>query len=207
MVFLSHALVERIAAPYIIPEPDLSSQRFTTALVLGTSRLSRSGRPNPFFEARMDHAAMLVRRGVVAGLVVSGDNAHVSYNEPAHMTAALVQRGVDAARIVPDFAGFRTLDSVVRMTEVFGQRRFLVVSQRFHVERALFVAHAHGIDAWGSAARDVGGSADLSVRLREYLARVRAVLDVYVLNTAPRFLGEPVPIEFPPALGVDSRSL
>lgn len=152
----------------------------------------------------MDAAADLIRFGVVPGVVVSGDNSHASYNEPAQMQRALVARGVDGDRIQADFAGFRTLDSVVRMRDVFGEERFVIVSQRFHVERAIYVARARGIDAWGYAARDASGYGNLSVQVREYFARVRAVLDVHLLGTEPRFLGDPIAIEFPPALDVES---
>jgi SanA protein len=145
----------------------------------------------------MDAAAQLLEEGRVAILVVSGDNAHRSYNEPAAMMEALEEREVPLDRIVPDYAGFRTLDSVIRMDRVFQQNRFIVVSQRFHVERAIFIATANGIDAYGYAADDATGMAQLSVRVREYAARVQAVLDVYVFGTEPRFIGPVIPIEFP----------
>lgn len=110
------------------------------------------------------------------------------------MRNALVRRGVPEHRIILDYAGFRTLDSIVRMNEVFLQSDFVVVSQPFHLARALFIADARGISAIGYAAADVEGGT-IGVRLREYAARVRAVLDVFVLHTQPRFLGDPEPIE------------
>lgn len=109
------------------------------------------------------------------------------------MQNALIDRGVPEEKIVLDYAGFRTLDSIVRMHEVFQQSDFVVVSQGFHLERALFIADARGIPAVGYAAADVDGT--IGVRIREYAARVRAVLDVFVLHTEPRFLGDPEPIE------------
>lgn len=196
LVFLSHALVRQAAADLIYGDIDAVPMR-DAALLLGTSPSTRTGRTNPFFERRIEAAVALLRSDRVRVVVVSGDNSHHSYNEPAAMRRALMERGVPPDRIVEDFAGFRTLDSVIRMNAVFGQDRFIVVSQRFHVERALFLAAAHGIDAIGFSAGDPGGSALLPVRLREYGARVKAVLDAYLLRTGPRFLGEPVPIEFP----------
>ncbi len=196
VVFLSHSMVRNAAADRIYSDyRELSDH--DAVLLLGTSRFSRSGRPNPFFERRVRAAATLIESGRADVVVASGDNSHTNYNEPAQMTDALTERGVPAERIVQDYAGFRTLDSVVRMHEVFGQDNFIIVSQRFHVERALFLADAFGINAVGFAAEDVTGRAYLSVRLREYAARVQAVLDVYVFGTGPRFLGEPVPIELP----------
>ncbi|MEX2443358.1 MAG: ElyC/SanA/YdcF family protein [Alkalispirochaeta sp.] len=204
-VFLSHSLVRGAAEGRVyseISEVPVSS----AALVLGTSRYSRSGTPNRFFVARMDAAADLVEEGRVEVLVVSGDNSHSSYNEPAAMADALRERGVSSDRIVRDYAGFRTLDSVIRMRSVFQQDRFVIVSQRFHVERAIFIAAAHRIDAYAYAADDASGMAQLNVRVREYAARVQAVLDVYVFNTEPRFTGPSLPIEFPISSPLNSRS-
>lgn len=196
LIFFAHAVVRNESEGYVYTERRALPQT-PVAVVLGTSRYTRGGSPNPFFVARMDAAAELVIDGTVSVVIVSGDNSHASYNEPAAMREALEERGVASARIVEDYAGFRTLDSVVRTARVFGQDRFIVVSQRFHVERAVFVARARSIDAVGYVARDASGLVNTSVRLREYLARVRAMLDVYLLATQPRFLGEPVPIEFP----------
>jgi SanA protein len=185
--------VSRVAAPYLysslndVPENDV-------ALVLGTSKRASSGGPNLFFEARMDAAAALYRAGKVKYLLVSGDNGEEAYNEPSDMQGALVARGVPKERIYLDYAGFRTLDSVLRAREVFGQSRFTVVSQAFHNERAVFIARHYGIEAIGFNAADVGGSAGAQVNAREVLARVQVVLDLYVLNTQPKFYGPKVAI-------------
>jgi len=109
------------------------------------------------------------------------------------MKDALIRAGVPAERVFCDYAGFRTLDSVVRAKEVFGQSRFLVVSQSFHNERAVYLARANGLDAYGFDAQAVGGAAGLKTRARELAARVAAVVDV-ALGTQPKFLGPPVEI-------------
>jgi SanA protein len=193
VVFFCHSIVENAAAGRVYVAVE-SVPRTQAALLLGTSPYGGAGRRNPFFERRIDAAGDLYRSGRVDVIVASGDNAHLSYNEPAAMTAALERHGVSAEQIVQDYAGFRTLDSVVRMSEVFGQNEFVIVSQSFHVERAIFLADAYGVRAYGYAAADVPGSGNTWVQFREYAARVRAALDVYVLNTQPRFLGEPVPL-------------
>lgn len=164
------------------------------ALVLGTSPLIDGERRNLFFEYRMDAAAGLFAAGRVRHLIVSGDNHTRAYDEPTAMRDALVQRGVPESAITLDYAGFRTLDSVVRAGTVFGQDRIVVVSQHFHCERAIFIADARGIDAVGYVARSPGGRAALKVRLREAAARTGAVVDTCVLSTAPRFAGPPEPI-------------
>lgn len=161
------------------------------ALVLGCSPRTADGRPNLFFSTRIRAASALYHAGKVQRLLVSGDNGRPDYDEPSAMRDALVAQGVPAAKITRDFAGFRTLDSVVRAKEVFGLERVIVVSQAFHVERAIFLARAHGLTAYGFAAADVGGPVGLKVRLREGLSRVAAVLDVHVLRSRPRFGGPP----------------
>lgn len=161
------------------------------ALLLGTSSRLRGGSPNPFFEYRMDAAAELFRAGKVDCILVSGDNHHASYNEPMAMRKALLDRSIPDSLIFLDYAGFRTLDSVVRACEVFGQTSYIVVSQRFHNERAVYLAMRHGIDAVGFNARDVRAPAALRVRAREWLARVSACWDV-LTGRGPHFLGEPI---------------
>lgn len=116
--------------------------RAPVALVLGCSETLPDGRDNLYFARRMDAAAELFHRGGVGHLIVSGDNHSSDYDEPTAMKAALVERGVPEERIHCDYAGFRTLDSVVRAELVFGQRSFVVVSQRPHAERAVFLARA-----------------------------------------------------------------
>jgi SanA protein len=140
----------------------------------------RSGRTNQFFANRMAAAAHLIDIGAVSHIVASGDNRFENYNEPRDMAEVLTTLGVPESRITRDGHGLRTIDSVLRMREVHGHEQFIIVSQQFHVERALFIADAFGIDAIGYAADDVGGIANVSVRLREYAARVMALFDVYV---------------------------
>lgn len=171
------------------------------AVVLGTSTFAAGGRENPFFAKRMDAAFALWRSGRVRALIVSGDNGSRGYDEPSAMREALVRRGVPSERIVCDFAGFRTLDSVVRARDVFGQREVVFVSQRFHNERAVYLARAFGIEAWGFDAEDVPLARAVKTYVRERFARTKAVLDVHVFRTHPKFLGPPVrvPVESSPS--------
>ena len=163
------------------------------ALVLGANPTT-NGHPNLFFTARMDAAAALYVRGTVRHFIVSGDNHTAAYDEPSAMRDALIARGVPASSITLDFAGFRTLDSVLRAREVFGQSRLIIVSQEFHCARALYIAQCRGIDAVALAARSPRGGAALLVRAREVLARTVAVVDARILGTQPHFPGPPEPI-------------
>ncbi len=159
------------------------------ALVLGTSKERSNGRPNRFFKHRIEAAAALYASGKCRKLIVSGDNGAADYNEPADMRAELIRLGVPAADIQCDYAGFRTLDSVVRFHEVFGQQRGIVVSQASHNARAIYIARSRGIELVGYNAEDVGAAAGAKNRLRECVARAACVLDVRVFGTAPKFLG------------------
>ena len=163
--------------------------RTRVGLVFGTTDRV-DGRENLYFRFRIDAAEKVWKAGKVETLIVSGDNRSRFYNEPQRMREALVDRGIPAGRIVRDFAGLRTLDSVVRSKEIFGADTVLFISQRFHVERAIYLAKAHGIRAYGFAARDVKSAAGLKTRLREVGARVKMWLDVNFLHTRPRHLGE-----------------
>ncbi len=162
------------------------------AVVLGTSAHLPDGRANLFFLPRMEAAAALFKAGKVKALIVSGDNGTQGYDEPTEMKRVLMQMGVPGEKIVCDYAGFRTLDSVVRAREVFGQQRVIFVSQRFHNARAIYLAAAFGIEAFGLDARDVPVTLSMKTFLREKLACVKAVLDVNLLGTKPKYLGEKV---------------
>lgn len=194
IVFFSHAVVRYEARNRIVTNPSDLPER-SAALLLGTSRYTRSGTPNEFFENRITAAVDALDSGRVQMIVASGDSADPGYNEPLSMYNALRERGVASERIILDHAGFRTLDSVYRMHTYFRHERFVIISQRFHLERALFFASHHGIDAIGFVAKDATGVLNVHVRLREYLARVRAVLDVYVFHTEPRARRSSFPIE------------
>jgi SanA protein len=183
--------VRRSAAPHCHSDME-DVGRTRAALVLGCSPVTK-GRENYFFSRRIEAAAALFQSGKVEVLILSGDNSRKNYDEPTAMRDALAREGVPEERMFLDYAGFRTLDSVVRAREVFGQSEFVVVSQRFHNERAVFLARRLGINASGFNARDVSVSSAPRTHLREFAARVRAVWDA-LAGTRPKFLGPPVDV-------------
>jgi len=165
-----------------------------TALVLGTARYV-AGRQNLYFIYRIQAAKELYEAGKVKVFVVSGDNRTKDYNEAQDMHDALVEAGVPDSIIHMDYAGLRTLDSVVRMNKIFGQDSFIIVSQRFHNERAIFIARQKGLDAIGYNAKDLQLNRwSLKTKIREILARVKVFADI-VTNKQPRHLGEPIHID------------
>ena len=162
------------------------------AIVLGTSPRIRGGWSNPFFEARMDAAAALIRSGKVRHLLLSGDNGRSSYDEPSAMQEALTKRGVSAEAMTLDYAGFRTLDSMARAREVFDLHRCTIVTDDFHQARAVFLAQKHGLEATGFVSKPVPWKWSKKTRTREIGSRVKAWLDIYILRTKPKFYGPKV---------------
>lgn len=163
-------------------------------LLLGTSKYRSQGGINLYYAYRIDAAVALFNAGKIDYILVSGDNETEYYDEPTTFKNDLIKRGIPEDRIVLDFAGFRTLDSVLRAKEVFGQEAFTIISQKFHNERAVYLAKHFNINAIAFNARDVNNSYGLKTRTREYLARVKASIDV-LFNVQPRFLGEKIKIE------------
>ena len=160
-------------------------------LVFGTTDRV-NGWENPYFRYRIDAAVRVWKSGKLETLIVSGDNRSRYYNEPDKMKQALIERGIPEKRIICDFAGLRTLDSVVRAKEIFGANSILFISQRFQNERAIYLAKANGIEACGFNARDVETQAGLKTKIREVGARVKMWLDVNFLNTRPSHLGKKI---------------
>ena len=148
-------------------------------------------RENLYFTYRMDAAAALWHAGKLQCLIVSGDNRSLQYNEPLKMKQALIKRGVPAEKIVCDYAGLRTLDSVLRCQSIFGARQCLMISQQFQNERAIYIAQAHGMDVIGFNAKDVSGAGGRKTKFREFAARLMMWLDVHILDTQPKHGGPP----------------
>jgi SanA protein len=159
------------------------------ALVLGTSNKTVSGHVNSYFRNRIETAAQLYKMGKVDHLILSGDNRSKYYNEPIEMHKALIKLGVPTTAITLDYAGLRTLDSIVRCKEIFGQNRIIIITQPFHSYRALFISRYYDVEAAAMVTNE-DSEYSFRIRLREYFARTKAVLDLYVLKTSPRFLGE-----------------
>jgi SanA protein len=166
-------------------------------LVLGCPRRITGGWSNPFFENRMTAAADLYHSDKVDYLIVSGDNHIQGYDEPTDMKNALIERGVPKDRIYLDYAGLRTLDSVIRVKQIFLQSEIIVISQHFHNQRAIFLASHHDIDAIGFDAPDVALQYGFKTLVREQFAKVKAVLDIYALHTQPHFLGRRIAVGGP----------
>lgn len=171
-----------------------SVPRKKVGLLLGTSKNLRNGRINYYYRYRIKAAVELFQAGRIRYILISGDNGSKNYNEPVMMMNDLVSQGIPQNRIYLDFAGFRTLDSMVRCKEVFHEDDIVVISQQFHNERAISIAHWLGMKAIGYNAKDIKGRGGRFVRIREKLARIKVLIDI-IFGVDPKYLGTPITIK------------
>jgi SanA protein len=165
-------------------------------LVLGTSKYLWNGKRNIYYTNRIKAAVELYNHNKIDFIIVSGDNRNRNYNEPITMYNDLIQSGIPYKKIILDYAGFRTLDSVVRGKEIFGQNKFTIISQSFHNQRAIYIARKKGIEAIAFNTEDASGEHAFKVQAREVGARMLVFFDL-LTSKQPHFLGEKViiPIE------------
>ncbi len=184
--------VSSFSDPYISNNlNDLPQQK--VGLLLGTSKLVKNGRKNAYFYNRIDATVRLYKAGKIKYVLISGDNGRKEYNEPEDMMEELVKQGIPADHIFLDYAGFRTLDSVLRSRDIFGQKGYIVISQEFHNQRAVFLARKYGITAYGYNAKDVSKNFGFRTRVREYFARTKVYIDLF-FGTRPKYGGAAITI-------------
>ena len=166
------------------------------ALVLGTAKYLRGGQINYYFKYRIDATVELFKAGKIRAIIVSGDNGSKDYDEPTTMRDDLVARGIPIEYIRIDYAGFRTLDSIVRAEAIFDLEDYIIISQQFHLERAIYLAHAKGQKVIGYVAKDFKNTVwAKKMEHRELLARAKAVLDVHI-GVEPKFYGKKVKVVY-----------
>jgi SanA protein len=193
VVCLANYKINSFSEPFVFDTID-SLPSCKTAIVLGTSKYMANGTRNSFFYNRIKAAEELFKSGKIKAVIISGDNSLTYYNEPQDMKQELMKAGVPDSVIYLDYAGFRTFDSMIRAKEIFGQSKLIVVSQKFHNERAIFIARKYGIEAYGYNAEDVNSAIGFKTRIRELFARVKVFIDVYG-DKKPKFLGEKIEIK------------
>lgn len=191
-ILFCHVQIDRYAVGKLYGDT-ASIPYHKVGLLLGTSPRIRGGMSNPYFNYRIDAAVSLYKAGKIKYILISGDNRRQNYNEPQAMKDSLLKKGIPEEALILDFAGLRTLDSVIRSKEIFGQDRVTIISQPFHNERAIFIAGHYGVEAIGFNAQDVEASWGLRTRVRELFARVKVYVDFFT-NKQPRHLGEKVEI-------------
>ena len=193
VIFVCNIIISSTAEGQIYTDTDtIPANR--VGLVLGTSNRLTNGSPNPYYTYRIDATIDLYKARKIEFVLVSGDNGSIYYNEPNTIKKDLINGGIPEHVIFLDYAGFRTLDSMFRAKFVFGLDKVTVISQKFHNERAIYIAKQKGLKAIGFNAQDISTSQGLKVQIREYLARVKVFIDM-VLNTQPKFYGATIEIK------------
>jgi SanA protein len=166
----------------------------SVGIILGTAKKLTNGLPNAYYTNRIKATVTLFNAQKIDFILVSGDNGSIYYNEPKTIKKDLVTAGIPEEKIFLDYAGFRTLDSMVRAKHIFGLDSATIISQEFHNDRAIYIAQKKGLNAIGFNAKDVFGANGLKVKVREYFARVKVFLDL-LTNKQPKFYGEKVEIK------------
>ena len=151
-------------------------------------------RPSPILQDRLDVALQVYRTGITNRIIVSGDHGTEQYDEVNVMRQYLLEKGVPPEHIFMDHAGFDTYDTMYRARDVFQVKKAIVVTQTFHLNRALYIGQALDIDIQGVPSDLQVYQKDAYYRLREYPARFKAFLDCYILQSKPEYLGSPIPI-------------
>ena len=196
MTLLCSFLVGRTADNALYSNLDALPHK-RVGILLGTSKYSRQGGINDHYRLRVNAAIELFKAGKIDYILISGDNSTPFYDEPTTIRRDLLKSGIPAQNIYRDYAGFRTLDSILRAHHVFELDSFTIISQAPHSKRALYIAINHEIDAVAFNAGD-GYDTDISNKIREMLAQVLAVMEVNFFNTGPKFLGPTVEIGVAP---------
>lgn len=172
------------------------SEDYDVAIIFGTSQFLRSGAHNPHFFGRVERGAALYHTGQVNHLLLSGDNRTLYYNEPLRMQRALTQLGVPADHTTLDYAGLSTFDTLKRARDIFQLEAAVLITQDYHLPRALYIAEHLGLDVVGCVAKGPEWSGMKRLWLREVAARFRTLGDLHIWHREPRMLGDPEPLDF-----------
>lgn len=192
-LYLSNSITNKSSQGFLYDNVE-SIPSNKVGLLLGTAKYLGNGYVNLYYQNRLSAAFELYQKNKIEYILISGDNSRKDYNEPQNFKEDLVKMGVPESRIFLDYAGFRTLDSVVRSKKIFGQNKITVISQKFHNERALYISKYNKIDAIGYNAKDVPYKYGFKVKIREKLARLKMIIDLHVISKEPKYLGEEIRI-------------
>jgi SanA protein len=193
-VILSTDYIIDYSTKYLVYDDLTKIPHNKVGIILGTSKFLGSGLHNQYFTNRIKAAVVLFKAQKIDYIVVSGDNRRKNYNEPFDMKNELLKSGIPDSVIFLDYAGFRTYDSVIRLNRIFGQKSFTIISQKFHNQRAVFIAEHLGLHAVGYNAEDVFSYQGFKTKLREKFARVKVFID-FLIDKKPKFLGKKIEIK------------
>lgn len=190
--FLASGFVKLSARPYLVSHEQASALEADCILVLGAG-VWEGGTPSPMLRDRLQTAVAAYDAGASARLLMSGDHGRENYDEVNVMKAYAVEHGVPSQAVFMDHAGFSTYESMYRARAVFEAKKVLVVTQGFHLSRAVFVARALGLEAYGLSADLRPYAAQRYYELREVLARCKDLV-MAVFQPLPTYLGDAIPV-------------
>lgn len=177
----------------ILTLDELDQSEYDCILILGAG-VWADNRPSPILQDRLNKGIQAYQVGLSKALLMSGDHGQIEYDEVNVMKKVAIDAGIASSAIFMDHAGFSTYESLYRAKAIFKVKRVLIISQKEHLYRALYIAKALGLDANGLAAEDVHYGGALLRILRESLARVKDVLSS-IIQPKPTFLGDQIPID------------
>jgi len=163
-------------------------------LIPGCNKYVSNGNINYYFVERISSGALLYHKHKIDFILVSGDNAFTSYDEPREMISSLIEAGVPKNKIVADYAGFRTLDTVIRAKEVFQLNKVTFISQNFQNQRGVFIGLNKGMDIIAYDVESISQKYGYKTEIRELFAKMKMILDLYILDKEPKFLGDVISI-------------
>lgn len=188
-------VIQSTASRILTTEKASELQDVECILVLGCA-VRPDGSPSPMLAERLQRSLELYEAGVAPKLLMSGDNGQVEYNEVAAMGNFALEKGVPSYDIFLDYAGFSTYESVYRAKEIFQAKKILIVTQKYHLHRALYIAQALGLDAYGVSCDTQVYAGQTNRDIREVLARNKDFL-TSIFKPKPTYLGDPVPVSGP----------
>lgn len=190
-VIIGNALIVKLQGRKIVSEADATKLDAQCILILGAGVWS--GSPSPMLEDRLEEGISLYKQGVAPKIIVSGDHGQTDYDEVNVMKKYLVEAGIPDSDIFMDHAGFSTYESIVRAKHVFGVERMVVVSQKYHLYRALYICERNKIDAVGVNADPRLYAGQKMRDIREVAARHKDIISCF-FKLKPKYLGDKIDI-------------
>jgi vancomycin permeability regulator SanA len=192
-VLTTNLVITRSANDSIVKSPE-EAPHAQAAIILG-ARVYADGTPSPMLQDRLETGIKLYKLGKVDKLLLSGDHGQTDYDEVNTMLAYVLAQGVPTWDVFTDHAGFDTYDTMYRAIDVFRVRSALIVTQEFHLARSVYTAQTLGLDCVGVVADIQPYGDETRNRMREWLARGKAIFQLHISHPEPRFLGPPIPID------------
>lgn len=193
VVVFSNLIVNNNAKEKVFTKTDIIPKN-KVGLLLGTSKIREDGEENLFFTYRLNATIQLFEAKKIDFIIISSSFESTDNDNPKDFKVELIKKGIPENKIFLDYGGLRTLDSVIRLKEIFGQTSVTIISQEFHNERAIYLAEHFGIEAIGFNAKDVTNRLGFKTQTREYFARVKVFVDI-IFNVQPKFLGGKIEIK------------